>query len=395
MNMATKHEVLQAHLKEWLACKGERNKRGAMAKRLSQSLRMHIKSISRSMIRLQTKSKTDKEKRGRPKKYGADVNAALAQVWEAMEYPCGENMSRDSIDEYVTCFMKEKHWSFDNETTDNLLSMSEGTKKLLISAMRQKRGILRGRSATVSSPLKGMIPIRKSHTWVDLPPGYLQTDSVVHCGDLLTGDVIYSVGCVDFATYWSEYTAQWNKGEEATRKSLETVRERFPFPWKELHPDTGNEFINYHVHKWSIKEGIAMTRSEPYKKNDNMCIEERNNSIARKHLGYARLDDSSLVPLASEILRVACLLSNHFRPVRRMTDKVRIGAKWKRTFEKKSMTPYRRVLERKDISDDIKKALRGEHEALNPLELKRKLDILKAELAKKLEDLKKKKIADR
>ena len=395
MNMATKHEVLQAHLKEWLACKGERNKRGAMAKRLSQSLRMHIKSISRSMIRLQTKSKTDKEKRGRPKKYGADVNAALAQVWEAMEYPCGENMSRDSIDEYVTCFMKEKHWSFDNETTDNLLSMSEGTKKLLISVMRQKRGILRGRSATVSSPLKGMIPIRKSHTWVDLPPGYLQTDSVVHCGDLLTGDVIYSVGCVDFATYWSEYTAQWNKGEEATRKSLETVRERFPFPWKELHPDTGNEFINYHVHKWSIKEGIAMTRSEPYKKNDNMCIEERNNSIARKHLGYARLDDSSLVPLASEILRVACLLSNHFRPVRRMTDKVRIGAKWKRTFEKKSMTPYRRVLERKDISDDIKKALRGEHEALNPLELKRKLDILKAELAKKLEDLKKKKIADR
>lgn len=391
--MATKHEVLQEHLKEWLACKGERKERGTLAKRLSQSLRMHIKSIPRSMKRLQTKSKSDKEKRGRPKKYGADANAALAQVWEVMEYPCAENMPRDSIDEYVSYFMKEKRWSFSNETTDNLLTMSEGTKKILISAMRQKRGILRGRSATVSSPLKGMIPIRKSHTWVDLPPGYLQTDSVVHCGDLLTGDVIYSVGCVDFATYWSDYMAQWNKGEEATRVSLQTLRKRFPFPWKELHPDTGNEFINYHVHKWSVKEGIAMTRSEPYKKNDNMCIEERNNSIARKHLGYARMDDSSLVPLASEILKMACLLSNHFRPVRRMTDKVRIGAKWKRTFEKKSMTPYQRVLERKDIGDDIKKALRAEHKTLNPLELKRKLDILKVELGKKLEDLKKKKIA--
>ena len=127
-----------------------------------------------------------------------------------------------------------------------------------------------------------------------------------------------------------------------------------------------------------------MTRSEPYKKNDNMCIEERNNSIARKHLGYVRLDEPTFVPLASEILRVACLLSNHFRPVRRMIDKVRIGAKWKRTFEKKSMTPYQRVLERKDISDDIKIALRAKHETLDPLELKRKLDILKSELARKL-----------
>lgn len=395
MNMATKHSVLRAHLKEWLACKGDKNKRGVMTKQLSQSLRMHIKSIPRSMKRLQTKSKSDKEKRGRPKKYGADVIAALVQVWEAMEYPCAENIPRDSIDEYIAYFMQEKRWSFSNETTDNLLIMSEGTKKILISEMRQKRGILRGRSATVSSPLKGMIPIRKSHTWVDLPPGYLQTDSVVHCGDLLTGDVIYSVGCVDFATYWSEYTAQWNKGEEATKVSLETIRKRFPFPWKELHPDTGNEFINYHVHQWSVKEKIDMTRSEPYKKNDNMCIEERNNSVARKHLGYARMADPSLVSLASEILKTACLLFNHFRPVRRMTDKVRIGAKWKRTFEKKSKTPYERVSERKDVSDDIKKALRAEHETLNPLELKRKLDILKAELGRKLEDLKKKKIAGR
>jgi hypothetical protein len=395
MNMATKHAVLQDHLKEWLACKGERKRRGEMAKRLSQSLRMHIKSIPRSMKRLQMTRKADKEKRGRPKKYGADVHAALAQIWDAMEHPCAENMTYESIDEYILFFVKEKRWSFSNETTDNLLIMSEGTRKIFISAMRQKRGILRGRSATVSSPLKGMIPIRKSHTWVDLPPGYLQTDSVVHCGDLLTGDVIYSVGCVDFATYWSEYAAQWNKGEKATKESLEIIRERFPFPWKELHPDTGNEFINYHVHKWSLEEGIAMTRSEPYKKNDNMCIEERNNSIARKHLGYARMDDLSLVPLASEILRVACLLSNHFRPVRRMTDKVRIGAKWKRTFEKKSMTPYQRVLDRKDIGDDIKKALRAKHEALNPLELKRKLDILKSKLVKKLDYSLKKKNAER
>jgi hypothetical protein len=126
-----------------------------------------------------------------------------------------------------------------------------------------------------------------------------------------------------------------------------------------------------------------MTRSEPLKKNDNMCIEERNDNVARRHLGYERLDDSSLVPYASEILRIACLLNNHFHPVRRMTSKVRVGAKWKRTFEKKAKTPYQRVLERDDVSDAIKEKLRAEHITLNPLALKRDLDRLKEVLRKK------------
>jgi len=156
-----------------------------------------------------------------------------------------------------------------------------------------------------------------------------------------------------------------------------------------LHPDTGNEFINYHVYAWAVKEKIDVTRSEPYKKNDNMCIEERNNSIARKHLGYVRMDDESLVAISREVVRVACLLSNHFRPVRRMVSKVRIGAKWKRKFEKVSKTPYERILEHEKVSRDDKKKLREVHAKLNPLELKRELDILKNNLGREIEKIKK------
>jgi hypothetical protein len=364
-----------------------RKKRGALNRQLSKSLKLHEKSIGRAMKRLQLRDGSVPEKRGRPKEYGAEANAALAKIWEAMECPCAENMISESIDEYISFLIKEKDWPFNNKLTDQLVTMSEGTKKLRIASFRKKRGMLRGRSATVSSPLKGMIPIRKSHTWQALPVGYVQTDSVVHCGDLLTGDVVYSVGCVDYRTYWSEYVAQWNKGQEATRESLKTIESRFPFLLLEYHPDTGNEFINYHVHAWITERGLAMTRSEPYKKNDNMCIEERNNSIARKHLGYVRLDDSSLVAISSEILRIACLLHNHFRPVRRLVSKERVGAKWIRTFEKKAKTPYLRVLEQTDVSKKLKEKLQAEHEAFNPLELKRKLDKLKTELGQKLKKM--------
>ena len=372
--MITKHQVLKANLKEWLACKGNKKKRGELIDRFSKSLSIHKKSVGRSMRRLQLKDKSKPESRGRSVYYGKDVDSALSKIWEEMECSCAENM-HSSIRDYVMYFTNDNDWNFEDSTTGKLYSVSVGTLKLRIRSFRKKKKMGRGRSATISSPLKGMIPIRKSHTWVDLPPGYVQTDSVVHCGDMLTGDVIYSVGCVDFATYWSCYDVQWNKGKEATLDSLKVIRKRFPFPLLELHPDTGNEFINYHVHDWSIKEKIAMTRSEPYKKNDNMCIEERNNSIARKHLGYTRMDDISFVSTSREILRVACLLHNHFRPVRRMISKERVGAKWKRKFEKVSRTPYQRVLDHPKVSKSDKEKLRTEHEKLNPLVLKQELDI--------------------
>ena len=152
MNMATKHGVLQAHLEEWLACKGDKGKRRSLTTQLAQSLHLHEKSIARSMRRLQMKSASATEKRGRPEIYGADVSAALCTVWEAMEYPCAENMPRESIDEYVSHFLAARTWDFSDGVTDRVLAMSTGTKKLRIAGFRKKRGLLRGRSATIASP---------------------------------------------------------------------------------------------------------------------------------------------------------------------------------------------------------------------------------------------------
>lgn len=378
--MATKHEVLRANLPQWLASKGKKKERGLITKRLAVTLSIHPKSVGRAMRRVQLQGTHKPEKRGRAVVYGTDVTDALVCIWEAMNMPCAENMY-PAISVYIPFLKKQERWS--TTLVKQLDTVSVGTLKNRIAIFRAKRGTTRGKSATVSSPLKGMIPIRKSHTWQGLAPGFLQTDTVVHCGDLLTGDVLYSVGCVDYATYWHEYTAQWNKGQEVTRDSLEVLCDRFPMPIQELHPDTGNEFINYHLQQWATEKGYALTRSEPYKKNDNMCIEERNNSIARKYLEYARLDDVAMVPCARDILEVVCTLHNHFIPVRRMTSKVREGARWKRTFEKVAKTPYQRVLEHSTVSEEVREKLRTKHATLNPLLLKQELDTLR----KKLETL--------
>ena len=383
MTMRTKIEVLQANLKKWLAAKSYSLERKELVKHLSKTLELHPRSIGRSMKREQTRRKENRSGAGRPVIYGNDVKAAIRIIYDAMDGICAENLHPE-IDTYIRWLAQEKKWKFRLETEALVKGMSLGTLKNLVRSFRKKDGTLHGRSSTNPSTLKALVPIRKSHTWVGLPPGHVQMDTVVHCGDILTGDVVYSVGAVDFSTYWSEYTGQWNKGELATKESVETIRKRFPFPWREMHPDSGTEFLNYHFFRFAEEEKINMTRSEPNKKNDNMCIEERNNTIPRRHVGYARLDNESFALLVSEILKTACLIHNHFRPVRRMLTKERRGATWHRTFKKISKTPYARVLEQTTIPQVMKNTLKKEYESLNPLELKRKLDKLKSEFIRRL-----------
>lgn len=382
--MATKHAVLMERLQEWLDSKGSKLKRGELTAELARATNMHPKSISRSMQTLQLRStRKPSQKRGRPRYYDKAVDAAIYHIWESMEYPCAETM-HPMISTYIKSHQSNQHWIHSDEATGKLHALSLGTLKNRIQTLRIKENTLRGYSTTKPSAVQLLIPIRKSHTWTGLPPGYAQTDTVVHCGDLLSGDIIYSLGIVDFATYWSEYTAQWNKGQEATRASIEMVVARLPFRLFELHPDTGNEFINNHVYGWTQDNNIIMTRSEPYKKNDNMCIEERNNSIARRHLGYVRLNDRAVLALTQEILRLACLIHNHFRPIRRMVTKTRIGAKWHRVYEKVAKTAYVRVLEHTGVTEGVKEKLRSVHTTLDPFRLQTELARLKQELERKL-----------
>jgi len=184
----------------------------------------------------------------------------------------------------------------------------------------------------------------------------------------------------DSPTYWTILRAQWNKGQEVTTKSMEAVRDRLPFPLSMVHPDTGSEFINHTLKRWCDEAGIKMTRSEPGKKNDNMHVEERNGHVVRDELGYTRLDVPDVIDAMNAFYEVLCLYRNHFIPVRRTLSKVRIGSKYKRTYEKVAKTPYRRVLKHSSVSAEVREKLRVEHTTLNPLLLKRTLDTLRKKI---------------
>lgn len=88
----------------------------------------------------------------------------------------------------------------------------------------------------------------------------------------------------------------------------------------------------------------------------------------RKYAWYIRLDARETVDALNNLYVVLNLHANHFIASRKTMSNVRVGAKYKRTYEK-AMTPYRRVLAHPKISNEAKEKLRLEHIKLNPASL--------------------------
>jgi hypothetical protein len=375
--MTTKKDIFGRYLAEYL--KASKQRKGEILKTVCEITLMHRQAAIRKFKRLQMKRGCSPEKRGRKTYYTSDVSVALRTVWKAGSEICGE-LLHPMIEEYVQILQRDKMWEHSDVTTAKLLEMSEATAKRRVGEFLKSRIPSKGKSATNPSKLKEIIPIFTG-PWKDKPPGYGQIDTVVHCGNSLIGDLVYSVNYTDVATLWVSFHAQWNKGYHTTKESLKEIKAKVPFPISGMHPDTGSEFINWGLKGWCDSEKIEMTRSRPYHKNDNAYVEQKNGHVIRRFLGYTRLDRREVVKLINEMYDLLEVYLNHFVPSKKLIEKVRVGAKYKRRYEK-AKTAFKRVLESGDISQEIKNKLTLEHSQLNPLLLKKRIDIMIEEIFK-------------
>jgi len=359
-----------------------KKRKGEILEIMEELTKLHKKSIIRRFRRMQFTDTAAKQclpiKQGRPRVYDFETVLALKKLWKLSDKVCGE-LLHPMIAEYIQQCKNNQQWEYRQEIEDKLLQMSISTVKRRVGEFfkKDKSTFRKGRSTTKPSAIKTIIPIRNT-SWLEAKVGEGQLDTVVHCGNSLSGDLAYTLNYTDFPTYWVELRAQMNKGQVTTQESLSYIKQRLPFALIEVSPDTGSEFINYHLKAWCDKVKIRMTRSRPNHKNDNMCVEERNGHVVRKRLGYIRIDNQETVDRVNEYYTVLCLYMNHFIAVRRTSGKIRIGSRYQRKYEQ-AKTPYQRVME-SDISEKKKAKLKAEHDSLNMVELQKKLRILKAKI---------------
>lgn len=377
--METKQEVFDRYKKEYYKAKSSNKERGKLTKILDtvcQVTKMARKHAIRKFGHMQKKDPCKVGTRGKSLYYTPDVTFALRNIWETGGEVCGE-LLHPMIREYVRILQRDSMWKHGDEASGKLLAMSEATVKRRIGNFMKIRRKGRGFSTTNPSALKHIIPIFHGD-WSKKLPGTGQIDTVAHCGHSMAGDFIYTLNYIDVPVLWDILHAQWNKGQVATQESLCKIDESLPWDMLEIHPDTGSEFINWHLKKWCDTKHIKMSRSRPNHKNDNMHVEERNGHIVRKWIGYMRFDCKEAVDALNDVYVVLCPYLNHFVASRRVVEKFEVNGKWKKKYEKVAKTPYQRVLENEHITSDVKEKLRLEHEKLNPLVMKKEIDRLKS-----------------
>ena len=379
--MVTKKDIFKRYLNEYL--KANKKRKTEILNNVCDVIKMDRKSAVRRFRVLQMKDSSIPEKRGRKEYYTTDVTSALKEIWEAGSKVCGE-LLHPMIQEYVEILQRDKMWVYEKETTDKLtdklLEMSEATTKRKVGKFMKARRKGKGKSTTKPSNLKNIIQVFHG-SWEDKPVGYGQLDTVVHCGHSLLGDMAWTVNFVDIQTRWTVPVAQWNKGQIATIESIEKIKEKLPFKMIGLHPDNGSEFINWNLKSWCEENKIDLTRSRAGKKNDNPHIEQKNGHVVRRFLGYSRIDHRELIFVMNEIYDLLNIYLNHFVATKKCIDKVKVGSKYRRKYDK-AKTPYQRVLAHQDVTQDVRDNLTKEHEKHNPLILKREIDKLIIKLFK-------------
>src|SRR5580700_6687630 len=301
------------------------------------------------------------------------IEPVVRQVWLTAEQPCGKRLA--PILRQWLPFYELRHGRLSGRQRRLVRQVSAATLDRLLAPARAEHGG-RGRCGTKpGSLLRSEIPIRTG-TWDLTQPGYLEADSVAHCGTSLAGSFIWSLTYTDILSGWTEGGAVWNKGATGVLTATREVEARLPFALLGFDSDNGGEFLNHHL--WAYmrerKMPVEFTRSRPYHSDDNAHVEQKNWTWARQLLGYGRMEIPELVePISALYREVWAPWQNFFLPCLKLKRKWREGSHWRKRYEL-PQTAYQRLCAPGILTRKARCQLRERYASLNPFDLKDELE---------------------
>lgn len=377
LNMGQKQAVTKELTKKYASAR--KKKKGLMLDELC-NLANYNRSYATRILRGDYVPVKEKLTNKREVIYGLDVLTSLKKIWVIADGICGKRLA-PFLPELLDKLIKLKEIKINKIVQRKLANISAATIDRLLRHTKKQYKI-KGRATTKPGTLlKHHIPIRTFSDWNDSVPGFFEVDCVANCGDSSAGEFVNTLNLTDIKTAWMEFEAVLGKAQSRVFSALKRRRAACPLPWLGIDSDSGGEFINNELNRYCIQEKITFTRSRPYRKNDQNFIEQKNYSVIRRVLGYARYGTAAELTIINQILFLYRLYVNFFQPVVKLEQKVRTGARITRKYSK-ALTPYRRVLDCHEISHATKEQLSMVYDKLNPAGLKRQIEILRIKLGK-------------
>ena len=301
-----------------------------------------------------------------------ELLTALRSLWMASDQLCSKRLKEalplwlphyESVFQVLPEGARELLKSISAATIDRLLKP--------VRAEYKRKGLSGTKPGTL---LKKHIPIQAG-VWNVTQPGFMEADTVAHCGDSLAGDFVWSLTMTDICSGWTECRATWNKGAHGVIEQIKAIQKALPFPLKGFDSDNGSEFLNWHLVNYfrDSKQPIKFTRSRPYHSNDNAHVEQKNWSCVRQLFGYDRFADPRLVKLMNDLYaNEFSLLTNFLYPTLKLESKSRVGSRWVKKYST-PVTPAQRLLDHPHVPQSTKDKLSAQAKMLNPFQLQKQI----------------------
>lgn len=349
-----------------------RKERELILDELCATLGYHRKHAIRLLNSASAKKKPQcLSKRGRKNQYDDPmILEVIIDIWRVTNLPCSKRLKAILplwLPHYEAFIVPEP-------ILQKLQKISAATIDRLMEPSRAKYHKLGLSTTKPGSIIKKHIPI-KTNQWDESTPGFIEADTVAHCGNSGAGMFVYTLNCVDIATGWTQQRAVWGKGERGVKEAIESIEDALPFEIKGFDCDNGSEFLNWHLIKFFTerKQPVQFTRSRAYHKNDNAHIENKNWTNIRQYLGYQRFDKIELTELMNTLYQTEWNdYFNFFIPSVKLIEKKRIRSKIIKKYDQPK-TPYQRIIESELIDENTKQKLNNKLKILNPFKLQKQM----------------------
>ena len=279
---------------------------------------------------------------GSPARYGEAERAVLKVIWLDAEQPCGKRLQA-ALPSWLPFYQKH-HGALSARLRQSLLSISPATIDRLLAPCRASMGGRRRCGTRPGTLLRSQIPVRTEH-WDVSSPGYLEADTVAHCGESMTGEFCWSVTLTDIHTQWTESRAVWNRSQQLVQQRIAQIEAALPFSILGFDSDNGGEFLNWHLFDYFDKRPapVPFTRSRAYRKNDNACVEQKNWTHVRQLVGYGRLESETVAELLNDLYaKEWSFFRNFFCPAMKHLRTEVEGSRKRRVYDRPA-TPFERL----------------------------------------------------
>jgi len=309
------------------------------------------------LIKLLRGTREYRPHRGRGPSYGEEPRKLLGRLWVAAGRPCPEYLKT------MIARTASDYSALGNEVPADALKKVLRMSVSTIGRSLKHQGVA-GRRRNKTSGKNSLMSLIPECPGSELPEdlvGTCQVDTVVLCGGNMAGS-FFSIGSLtDALTQWFECAPTWNHGGENTARAVMSIIGRLPFDIHHLHPDNGPEFIN-RIFIGRISEiitGCRISRSRPYRKNDNCRIEQKNGSVVREYFSDIRFDRIEHYDALMRVCKDISLYTNLFRPCKKLVLKKRKAGKGVKYIKKydKPATPLERLSAQKPDDPRVLKYL--------------------------------------